>query len=76
MAALEQLVTNQYNIFASSPGLHLMEGDVRTTKKFNERKEFKNRQPYSAVEAFKNDIAARVVTKASAEDGPKYKFYG
>eukprot|EP00971_Amphidinium_carterae_P316166 6284558-Amphidinium_carterae.1 len=59
MEALEQLVTNQYNILASSPGLQSMEGTIpalinssleakatleRLSKKFNKRKEFKNRQ--------------------------------
>eukprot|EP00971_Amphidinium_carterae_P134249 2659993-Amphidinium_carterae.1 len=69
MAALEQLVTNQYNILASSPGSQLMEGTIpalinssleakatleRLSKEFNEREDFKNRQAYSAVEAFEN----------------------
>eukprot|EP00971_Amphidinium_carterae_P235990 4683615-Amphidinium_carterae.1 len=66
---LEQLVTNQYNILSSSPGSQLMEGTIpalinssletkatleRLSKEFEGREDFKNRQPYSAVEAFEN----------------------
>eukprot|EP00971_Amphidinium_carterae_P127281 2522273-Amphidinium_carterae.1 len=69
MEALEQLVTNQYNILISSPGSQLMGGTIpalirssmetkatleRLSKEFNEREDLKNRQPYSAVEAFEN----------------------
>eukprot|EP00971_Amphidinium_carterae_P011484 225984-Amphidinium_carterae.1 len=69
MEALEQLVTNQYNILVSSPGSQLMGGTIlalinssletkatleRLSKEFEEGEDYKNRQPYSAVEAFEN----------------------
>eukprot|EP00971_Amphidinium_carterae_P010597 209383-Amphidinium_carterae.1 len=69
MRALESLVTNQYNILASSLGSQLMEGTIpalinssletkatleRLSKEFEEKQDLKGQQPYSAVEAFEN----------------------
>eukprot|EP00971_Amphidinium_carterae_P001362 27166-Amphidinium_carterae.1 len=67
MEALETLVTNQFNILASTPGSQLLEGTIpalinasleakttleRLTKQLQDEQDLKNQKPFSAVEAY------------------------